>query len=223
MRGGREDAVTELWKADLSHIGYSAGAGYRMDESAGEGISSSVTDVAGRVQAMLDQHVGEGFAEVKQQPVLWSDAQRAKGDPADYAALGRRAALTILRIVEQDHAGWDLQALQETFSRLVDQMLEREQPQVVAQALERLRRIEGSHAGEFRKALGAWLADPGHLRVVRRAHQRAAVPPRAHAPGGAADHDLRAALQIRPGARRPATGGGRAAAAQQLRLSLTYD
>src|SRR5712692_2563413 len=90
--GGREDAVTELWKADLSHIGYGAGAGYRMDESAGEGISS-VTDVAGRVQAVIDQHVGERFAEVKQQPVLWSDAQRAKGDPADYAGLGRRAAL----------------------------------------------------------------------------------------------------------------------------------
>jgi hypothetical protein len=168
--GGREDAVTELWKADLKHIGYSASAGYRMDESGGEGASSSVTEVAGRVQEVLDRHLGASFAEVAQQPVLWSGLQRAKGDPVDYAALGRRAAHTILRIVEQDYAGRDQQALQETFWRLIDQMLEREQAQAIGQALDRLRRVEGAHAGEFRQGLGAWLADPARLeRAVKLA------------------------------------------------------
>ena len=161
--GGREDAVTELWKADLSHIGYSAGAGYRMDESAGEGISRSVTEIAARVQDVLDRHVGARFAEVKAQPALWSDAQRLKGDPSDYGALARRATMTILRIVEQDYAGWDQQALQETFWRLLGQMLERGQAQHIALALDRLRRIAGSHAGEFRHAVGQWLADVARL------------------------------------------------------------
>jgi len=167
---GREDAVTELWKADLKHIGYSAGAGYRMDESGGEGASTSVTEVAGRVQEVLDRHVGRSFVEVAQQPVLWSELQRAKGDPVDYAALGRRAAHTILRIVEQDYAGWDLQALQETFWRLIDQMLEREQAQAIGHALDRLRRVEGAQVSEFRQGLGARLADPDRLeRAVKLA------------------------------------------------------
>jgi hypothetical protein len=114
--------------------------------------------------------VGESFAEVTQQPVLWSDAQRAKGDPVDSGALARRATLTILLIVEQDHAGWDLQALQETFWRLIDQMLQREQAPAIAMALDRLRRISGSHAGELRQALGGWLADPARLeRAVKLA------------------------------------------------------
>src|SRR5260370_1295190 len=36
--GGREDAVTELWKADLSPVAYSAGAAYRLDLSPGAAI-----------------------------------------------------------------------------------------------------------------------------------------------------------------------------------------
>ncbi len=68
--GGREDAVTELWKADLTHVGYSAGAGYRMDESAGDGISNNISEVAVKAQTMLDQHVGDSFKESSQPPPL---------------------------------------------------------------------------------------------------------------------------------------------------------
>jgi hypothetical protein len=164
--GGREDAVTELWKADFKSIGYSAGSGYRMDESAGDAMSIGVGEISGRVQQVLERHVGDSFMEVAQQPVLWTEVQRAKGDPQDYAALARRAALTILRIVEQDYAGWDLQALQESFWRLIAQLLEREQPQAIAQALDRLRRISGSHATEFRTAVGSWLSDAARLEQV---------------------------------------------------------
>src|SRR5207244_7547694 len=48
QEGGREDAVTELWKADLTHIGYSAIAGYRMDETAGETLAGTVSEIATR-------------------------------------------------------------------------------------------------------------------------------------------------------------------------------
>ena len=160
--GGREDAVTELWKADLAHISWSAGSGYRMAESAGETISG-LGEITARAQETLDRHAGAGLVEVDQQAVLWSDEQRRKGDPQDYGALSRRAAMTILRIVELDYAGWDLQSLQETFWRLIDQLLDRGEAHSIAQALERLRLIEGTHAGDFRKAVGAWLADAARL------------------------------------------------------------
>ena len=172
--GGREDAVTELWKADLTHISWSAGSGYRMAESAGETIST-LGEISARAQETLDRHVGERFVEMEKQPSLWSAEQRQKGDPQDYGALSRRAAMTILRIVELDYAGWDLQALQETFRRLIDRLLDRGQPLAIAQALERLRVIEGAHAGEFRKAASAWIADPARLA---QAVQLAAGPER---------------------------------------------
>ncbi len=187
--GGREDAVTELWKADLPHLSYSAGAGYRTGESAAEAIST-LGEISARTQETLDRHTGARFVELTQQPALWSEEQRGKGDPQEYGELSRRAAMTILRIVELEYAGWDLQALQETFWRLIDQLLERAQQQAIAQALERLRRLGGSHAGEFRKAAGAWLSDPARLeRVVKLApgverppllsHWLALLPPEA--------------------------------------------
>jgi hypothetical protein len=164
--GGREDAVTELWKADLTHVGYSAGAGYRMDESAGEGISRHISEVAGKAQAVLDRHVGERFEESSQRPPIWTDEQRSRADSQDYAGLARRALITILKIVEQDHAGWDLQALQESFKRLCEHLFERGHLQPLAQALDRLRRISDSRAGEFRSAVSRWLSDPARLGLV---------------------------------------------------------
>lgn len=168
--GGREDAVTELWKADLAHIAYSAGAGYRMDESAGDTISSSIAEITGRAQDVIDRHVGANFAEARQQPLLWNEAEQKRGDPQNYGALARRAALTILRIVEQEHAGWDLEALKESFWRLVDQMLNRDEGAPLAQSLDRVKRIGGTHANDFRTSVGRWLAEPARLeRAVRLA------------------------------------------------------
>jgi hypothetical protein len=175
--GGREDAVTELWKADLSHIAYSAGAGYRMDESAGETLSSSIVAITARAQLALDQHVGESFVEAAQQPPLWSDRQREKADPQDYGALARRAALTILRIVEQEYAGWDLEALKESFWRLIDQMVQHGQGPALAYALDRMRRIGGSHAAEFRSAVGKWLADPSRIEAAVKLATGSERPP----------------------------------------------
>jgi hypothetical protein len=168
QEGGREDAVTELWKADLSHIGYTAIAGYRMDETAGDTLAGTVTDIATRAQEVIERHVGEAFMEVSHEALLWNEAQLKKRDPVEWKELARRAAMTILRIVEQDAAGWDLEALEESFWRLIDEMLERPEPQPLAQALDRARRIAGSHAGEFRTAIGRRLGDPA--RTERMVH-----------------------------------------------------
>ncbi|HVI23396.1 MAG TPA: hypothetical protein VM691_07925, partial [Myxococcales bacterium] len=46
----REDAVTELWKADLASIEYTAIAGYRIEEHAGPGFGQEVAAIARRVQ-----------------------------------------------------------------------------------------------------------------------------------------------------------------------------
>jgi hypothetical protein len=161
--GDREDAVTELWKADLAHLSYSAGAGYRMDESVGDGVSTAIADIAARVQGTLDKHVGERFVETGQQSLLWNEAQRAKADPQDWAALASRAALTVLRIVAEDYAGWDIEALKETFARLADQMLEQKAAQPLAQALAALKSLPGAHGADFRSWMGRWLSDPARL------------------------------------------------------------
>jgi hypothetical protein len=177
QEGGREDAVTELWKADLSHVGYSAIAGYRMDEAAGDNIAGTVSEIAGSAQDVLDRHVGESFMEAAPPGLLWTDEQRQKRDPADWKTLARRAAMTILRIVELDYAGWDLEALEESFWRLADQMLSRSEPQALAQSLDRARRISGSHAAEFRNAVGRKLADPARIENMMRVALGSEKPP----------------------------------------------
>jgi hypothetical protein len=161
--GDREDAVTELWKADLPHVAYSAGAGYRMDESTGDSVSATIGEIASRVQATLDKHVGERFVETGAQTLLWNEAQRAKADPQDWPMLASRAAQTVLRIVAEDYAGWDIEALKETFARLSDQLLEHQAAAPLGQALAALKTLPGSHGADFRSWMGRWLADPARL------------------------------------------------------------
>ncbi len=164
--GPREDSVTELWKLDLEHVTYVATSGYRMDQAGGEALAESIAAVAVRAHQTLERNVGSGFAEPAPPPPLWSNDQRARRDPQDWTALARRAAFTILRIVEQDHAGWDLEALQESFWRLLDEMATRGDAQDLALSLERARKLEGAHAVEFRAAVGRHLADPRRLELA---------------------------------------------------------
>lgn len=164
--GGREDAVTELWKADLSHVGYSAGTGYRMDESGGNEMHGTVAEIAARAQEAIERNVSDAFVELSFQSTLWTEEQRKQRDPADHAALARRGAVTILRIVEQDSAGWDLEALQETFTLLLEQMIERQEGQALTRALAGLGKLGGEHAGRFREVAGRWLSQPSRIERV---------------------------------------------------------
>jgi len=107
----REDAVTELWKADLASIEYTAIAGYRIEEHAGPGFAQAVDAIVRRVHDASQASGGDTLADQGAPPLLWDDDQRKKADSQSWGELARRAALAILRIVERDLAGWDLENL----------------------------------------------------------------------------------------------------------------
>jgi hypothetical protein len=159
----REDAVTELWKADLTAIEYTAVPGYRIEEHAGPAFAPAVEALARKAQEALHASGGDGLTERGAPPLLWDDEQRRKGDPGGWGELARRAALTILRIVELDLAGWDLEPLQESFWRLVDEGAERGEVAAVVAALDGARKMQGTHATDFRAALARRLSDPARL------------------------------------------------------------
>jgi len=159
----REDAVTELWKADLASIEYSAIAGYRIEEHAGPGFSQAVDALIHRVQETAQAAGSDALADHGAPPLLWDDDQRKKADSQGWGELARRAALAILRIVERDLAGWDLEALQETFWRLVDEGAERGEVLAVVAALDGARRLQGQHAAGFRTALSRKMMEEKRL------------------------------------------------------------
>src|SRR3954470_23148810 len=158
----REDAVTELWKADLASIEYTAIAGYRIEEHAGPGFGQEVAAIARRVQ---DATPGpsDRLADHGAPPLLWDDLQRKKEDSQSWGDLARRAALALLRIVERDLAGWDLEGLQETFWRLVDEGAERGEVLAVVSALDGARRLQGQHAAGFRTSLSRKMMEEKRL------------------------------------------------------------
>jgi len=157
----REDAVTELWKADLASIEYTAIAGYRIEEHAGPGFGQEVAAIARRVQDATGG--SDRLADRGAPPLLWDDLERKKGDSQSWGDLARRAALAVLRIVERDLAGWDLEGLQETFWRLVDEGAERGEVLAVVSALDGARRLQGQHAAGFRTALSRKMMDEKRL------------------------------------------------------------
>ena len=159
----REDAVTELWKADLASIEYTAIAGYRIEEHAGPGFSQAMDALIQRVQEMTQASGSDALADHGAPPLLWDDAQRKKGDSQSWGELARRAALVILRIVERDLAGWDQETLQETFWRLVDEGAERGEVLAVVAALDGARRLQGQHAAGFRTALSRRMMEEKRL------------------------------------------------------------
>ncbi|MFL5390609.1 MAG: hypothetical protein ACJ79C_17905 [Myxococcales bacterium] len=157
----REDAVTELWKADLTSIEYTAIAGYRIEEHAGPGFGQEVAAIARRVQDAPG--ASDRLADHGAPPLLWDDLQRKKEDSQSWGDLARRAALALLRIVERDLAGWDLEGLQETFWRLVDEGAERGEVLAVVSAIDGARRLQGQHAAGFRTALSRKMMDEKRL------------------------------------------------------------
>src|SRR5437764_6034737 len=159
----REDAVTELWKADLASIEYTAIAGYRIEEHGGPGFSQAVEALIQRVQELTQASGSDALADHGAPPLLWDDGLRKKNDSQSWGELARRAALTVLRIVERDLAGWDLEALQETFWRLVDDGAERGEVLAVVASLDGARRLQGQHAAGFRTALSRKMMDEKRL------------------------------------------------------------
>jgi hypothetical protein len=164
------DAVTELWKADLGSIQYTAARGDRVDDGhpAAAAFDQEVRELAGRAAKAVELiDADAGLLDRTQPPPLWSEEQHRKHDPQSWGDVARRAALTIERIVEEDLAGWDLEALQESFVHLVDEMARRTEVPALVAALERAARMGGAHAPAFRAFVGRRLAD--RERVARAA------------------------------------------------------
>ncbi len=178
---GDGDAVGELWKADLGSIQYTAARGDRLEEGhpAAAAFAQEVQQLADRAREAVEYvDADAALLDRTQPPPLWSEEQHRKSDPQSWSEVARRAALTIQRIVEEDLAGWDLEALEESFARLLDEMARRTEVPALAAALEGAARMGGAHAPAFRSFVGRRLADPG--RLVRAA-ELAAAPVKAAA------------------------------------------
>ena len=168
----REDAVTELWKADLAGLSWTAVSGYRMERNQAEAplVAAQVEAASSRVRAVLARATTSGrtFADdatFDSRP-LFTDLQRAAADPDRWTDLAQRAALTVLRIVEQGYAGRDLEALQDSTLRLLEELVGRGEALGLARALDAIRQLGGPQAGDFRIALGRNLADPQRLSAL---------------------------------------------------------
>lgn len=175
------DAVTELWKADLGSIQYTAARGDRLDEShpAAAAFDRELRELAARAAKAVELiDADAGLLDRTQPPPLWSEEQHRKHDPQSWSDVARRSALTIERIVEEDLAGWDLEALQESFVHLVDEMARRTEVPALAAVLDGAARMGGAHAPAFRAFVGRRLADPQRLA---RAAELATAPIKAAA------------------------------------------
>lgn len=173
---GDGDAVGELWKADLGSIQYAAAVGDRLEDGhpAAAAFAQEVRQLVEQAQAAVEYvDADASLLDRTQPPPLWSEEQHRKHDPQSWSEVARRAALTVQRIVEEDLAGWDLEAMQESFGRLLDEMTRRTEVPALVAALEGVQRMGGAHAPAFRDAIGRRLADPHRLA---RAAELATVP-----------------------------------------------
>ncbi len=160
-----EDAVSQLWKADLGSIQFSAAGGDALaDHPAAGSYAQEVQRIASEARKAVE-HVDSDAASLDRTspPPLWSEEQLRNADPRSWGEVARRAALTIARIVEHDLAGWDLEALEETFVRLVDEMARRAEVQALVEALEAASAMRGEHAPAFRGVLARWLSERSRL------------------------------------------------------------
>ena len=168
---GREDAVTELWKADFTGIGFTSLGGYRMEhgELDARSVTAAVERIVARVRPVLLLAAAprSAFAEetsIGETGPLVDKQRLAELDPDRWAALALRSARTLVRLVEQGFAGRDLEALEESLWRLLDELVGRRESSTLARTLEALRKMGGPHAADFREAIGKRLAEPQRLQ-----------------------------------------------------------
>ena len=160
---GREDAVTELWKANLESISYSAVPGYRMEQNELDRAhtQNAIADVSERAGTIL-QRFGSDLDEAgwRALPPLLDEAARRVLDDGDWGPLARRATMTLLELFQRAYCGRDLDSLIESYGRLVDEMLERRDALSLGLAIGRPTGMQGPQAAPFCIALGQRLADP---------------------------------------------------------------
>ena len=159
---GREDAATELWKANLSHLGYSAPRGYQLTGTFGDDdAAQAITEISRRAESELVQHAGPEPTYPPRE--LWEEDHRSRRDAHDPGELERRGALIIVKIIEQDRADWDRVPLVEAFWRILDQLLGRGEPGPLLAVLEGALRANGPHLIELRLVVGRTLVERQRL------------------------------------------------------------
>jgi hypothetical protein len=158
----RDDAVTELWKADLRFVRVAAVSGYRMGDEGGESTIAAASD---RAQRSLDPHTPDDAEEqvARDAPPLLTPEQLRELDPQDWGSLAARAASTVLRIVERGAAGRDVASLEEMLGKLLDEMIARGALARIADVLESVRRLGGPQAEDLRAAFGSRLSEEARL------------------------------------------------------------
>lgn len=163
---GREDAVTELWKADLRYVHYAAVSGYRLeaDAAAVEGTAAA----AARAQGSLDRQPHEEAEEkaARDAPPLMTAEELAAFDTQEWTALAGRSARLMLEIVQRDAAGRDLPSLADALGKLLDEMLARGAAEAMTGLLEGSAQLEGPQGLELRAALAGRASDPARLGQV---------------------------------------------------------
>jgi hypothetical protein len=164
---GREDAVTELWKADLRFVQYAAVSGYQMDAEDTDVEGTAAASARARQSLDREAHDEEEERIAQAAPPLLSPKELAAFDPQEWTVLADRSARLILDIVQRDAAGRDLASLTDTLGKLLDEMLahgtEHGAADALADLLEGAARLDGPQAKELRTALGARIGDPTRL------------------------------------------------------------
>lgn len=151
----REDAVTQLWKAELKSVRWTAVSGYRLE---GDGEAAElIAEAARRAQDVLQELPAEENRPVP--PPLMAPEERALFDPQDWGELAWSVADILARIVERGFASRDVPALAECFARLCAEMVDRGEHPTLLWSLRRAANLTGSAAAPFRAAVGPLLAD----------------------------------------------------------------
>lgn len=168
--GGREDAITELWKADLAHLAWTASPGWRFDASHEDRARLAASAVnaqgaLGRMSSVLDPGVEDA---ARLAPPLCDEATRRTLDHDDWGDLVGRAALTVCRIVESRYAGRDLENLQESLGLMLDEMLRRGASSPLATTLEVLAGLGDPGRAELSAPLGERLSHPTRLEELAK-------------------------------------------------------
>jgi hypothetical protein len=165
---GRDDAITELWRADLPFLSFTAPGAYALEHE-GFGVtavSMAINKITARARPLVEAALRQGPADAapaEGQPLL-SEEQLAALDPQSWPELARRSTLALLQIVEQGFAGGDLERLEEMYWRLLDALVARRELGPLTVALEGLRKVAGVVGPAFRAAVGERMAEPARLQ-----------------------------------------------------------
>jgi hypothetical protein len=140
---GREDALLELWKADLEGIGYEAAAVHELARNEADAAELQRATDAARAALRARGQAPSEDAEKDRPPLVDAD-ERSVLDPDGAGRQLERSAAVILRLFERHIAGGDSEPLIETMGKLIDEMLRHGDVGALSLTLDRLSRDTSS-------------------------------------------------------------------------------